>query len=172
MHGRPCSAQAPLKRSYGALPAHRVHLQVYNVTSGKSLPQWLSEKKRRALRKDAEFTRRLELLQDFGFPAACQRVKVSPDQQYIFATGYHPPMVRHMLHLHTPCRSIAAVRTGPGVVAHLIQQQGGSILQVAVPAVGAACMEVHLVASDSSCGGSSRVAAGKEELFSPCLILR
>jgi hypothetical protein len=69
--------------------------QVYNVTSGKSLPQWLSETKKRALRKDDEYTRRLELLQDFGFPSSCQRIKITPDQQYIFATGYHPPMVRH-----------------------------------------------------------------------------
>ena len=70
-------------------------LQVYNVTSGKSLPQWLSETKKRSLRKDDEYTRRLELLQDFAFPSSCQRIKITPDQQYIFATGYHPPMVRH-----------------------------------------------------------------------------
>lgn len=29
--------------------------QVYNVTSGKSMPQWLSEKKKRSLRKDEEY---------------------------------------------------------------------------------------------------------------------
>ena len=29
--------------------------QVYNVTSGKSLPQWLSEKRKRSLRKDEEY---------------------------------------------------------------------------------------------------------------------
>lgn len=32
--------------------------------------------------------------QDFEFPAACQRIKVTPDGQYIFASGYHPPQVR------------------------------------------------------------------------------
>lgn len=37
---------------------------------------------------------RVELLQDFEFPAACQKIKVTPDQQYIFASGYHPPQVR------------------------------------------------------------------------------
>lgn len=37
--------------------------------------------------------RRLELLQDFRFNAACQRIKISGDQQYIFASGYHPPQV-------------------------------------------------------------------------------
>jgi ribosome biogenesis protein ENP2 len=68
-------------------------MQVYNVTSGKTLPQWLSENKKRALRKNEDYLRRLELIQDFSFPAACQRMKITPDQQYIFATGYHPPMV-------------------------------------------------------------------------------
>jgi ribosome biogenesis protein ENP2 len=45
---------------------------VYHVTSGKALPQWLSEAKKRGLRKDEEYRRRLELLQSFDFPAACQ----------------------------------------------------------------------------------------------------
>lgn len=33
------------------------------------------------------------LPQDFEFPAGCQRIKVTPDGQYIFASGYHPPQV-------------------------------------------------------------------------------
>lgn len=69
-------------------------LQVYTVAGGKNIPNWLSEKKKKSLRKDEEYNRRVELLQDFEFPAACQRLKVSPDGQYIFATGYHPPRVR------------------------------------------------------------------------------
>ena len=73
-------------------PLHR--LQVYNVTSGKTLPQWLSENKKSSLKRNDDYLRRLELIQDFEFPAACQRLKVTPDQQFIFATGYHPPMVR------------------------------------------------------------------------------
>lgn len=36
----------------------------------------------------------MELLQDFEFPSACQRIKFTPDEQYIFATGYHAPRVR------------------------------------------------------------------------------
>ncbi len=74
--------------------AHPSHGQVYEVTSGKTLPQWLSESKKAALRKNEDYQRRLELLQDFSFPSACQRLKITPDQQYIFATGYHPPVVR------------------------------------------------------------------------------
>ena len=33
----------------------RNEIQVYNVSSGKSTPQWLSESKKRALRKDEEY---------------------------------------------------------------------------------------------------------------------
>eukprot|EP00197_Chlamydomonas_leiostraca_P004092 CAMPEP_0202871522 /NCGR_PEP_ID=MMETSP1391-20130828/18922_1 /ASSEMBLY_ACC=CAM_ASM_000867 /TAXON_ID=1034604 /ORGANISM="Chlamydomonas leiostraca, Strain SAG 11-49" /LENGTH=663 /DNA_ID=CAMNT_0049552351 /DNA_START=89 /DNA_END=2076 /DNA_ORIENTATION=- len=69
-------------------------VKVYNISSSKSIPKWLSDSKKKALKKNEEYRRRLELLQDFRFPAACQRIKVTPDQQYIFATGYHPPMVK------------------------------------------------------------------------------
>ena len=68
-------------------------LQVYSVAGAKSLPAWLSEKKARAAKKDPQYSRRVELLQDLGFPAACQRLKLSPDGQYLFATGTHPPRV-------------------------------------------------------------------------------
>lgn len=67
---------------------------MYNVTASKTLPAWLSEAKKRALRKDDEFRRRVELLQDFSFPAACQRIKATPDGQFLFATGYHPPVLK------------------------------------------------------------------------------
>lgn len=142
-------------------------LQVYTVSGGKNIPAWLSDKKKKTLRKDEEYRRRIELIQvcaglpggaqpssllcwrisrpavppaphgavahvapqissccsaalacgrsswmhpevpllpscspaiarlpqDFEFPAGCQRIKVTPDGQYIFASGYHPPQV-------------------------------------------------------------------------------
>lgn len=52
------------------------HPQVYNISSSKTLPQWLSDSKKKSLKKNDEWRRRLELLQDFRFPAACQRIKV------------------------------------------------------------------------------------------------
>lgn len=70
------------------------HSQVYNISSSKTLPQWLSDSKKKSFKKNEEYRRRLELIQDFRFPAACQRLKITPDQQYIFATGYHPPVVK------------------------------------------------------------------------------
>lgn len=39
-------------------------VKVYSISGGKSLPEWLKEKKsRRALMKDTEFRNRLELIQ-------------------------------------------------------------------------------------------------------------
>jgi hypothetical protein len=32
-------------------------------------------------------------LQDFGFPSACHKIKVTADRQYIVATGVHAPRV-------------------------------------------------------------------------------
>jgi len=38
--------------------------------------------------------RRIELVQDLDFPAACNRLKLTPDGQYLFASGTHAPRVR------------------------------------------------------------------------------
>ncbi|KAL4527757.1 hypothetical protein Ndes2437A_g02896 [Nannochloris sp. 'desiccata'] len=69
-------------------------VKVYTVAGGKNIPGWLSDKKKKSLKSDEEYQRRVELIQDFDFPAACQRIKFTNDGQYIFATGYHPPRVR------------------------------------------------------------------------------
>ena len=67
---------------------------MYSVAGGKSIPAWLSDAKKKSLRKDEEYRKRIELIQDFEFPSACQRIKATSDGQYIFATGYHAPRVR------------------------------------------------------------------------------
>ena len=33
-------------------------------------------------------------MQDLEFPAACHRLKLTPDGEYLFATGIHAPRVR------------------------------------------------------------------------------
>ncbi|CAM9350528.1 unnamed protein product [Ectocarpus fasciculatus] len=69
-------------------------VKIYNLSSGKTLPQWLSEKKRRSLSKDVEYRRRIELLQDFDFPTASQKACVSPDAQYVIVAGTYPPQIK------------------------------------------------------------------------------
>lgn len=67
----------------------------YNLTAGKSLPEWLDERKRRTLlKKDEELRRRLELLQDFDMPAVSSQVQISEDGDYILATGTYKPRIK------------------------------------------------------------------------------
>lgn len=86
-------------------------VKIYNVNIGKSLPEWLSQKKKKSLRYDAgmrppelrlnelwnlctpftycllEYRRRLELIQDFEFPTAANQLRLSSDGQYLLAAG-------------------------------------------------------------------------------------
>jgi len=85
-------------------------VKVYSVAGGKIIPSWLSESKKKQLRKDEEYRKRIELIQDFEFPSACQRIKITPDGQYIFATGYHAPRVR----VYDLSQLVDEVRAVPG----------------------------------------------------------
>lgn len=59
------------------------------------LLQWLSERKRRTLlKKNVDIRRRIELIQDFDMPGVSTSVKISPDGQYILATGIYKPRVK------------------------------------------------------------------------------
>ncbi|CAE7565630.1 nol10 [Symbiodinium sp. CCMP2456] len=73
-----------------------MHWEVYNLSAGKSLPQWLAEskKKKQSLRSNEDFRKRIDLIQDFEFNVASSRVKVSPDGQYVLSTGIYAPELR------------------------------------------------------------------------------
>ncbi|CAI7855413.1 unnamed protein product [Closterium sp. NIES-53] len=69
-------------------------VKVYNVSGGKAVPEWISDKKKRALRKDEDYLRRIELIQDLEFKVASTRIKASRDGKYLLASGVYPPQVR------------------------------------------------------------------------------
>lgn len=70
-------------------------VKVYNLSVGRSLPQFLSESKKKELRRtDAGYARRIQLLQDFGFDTAAQRVKFARDGLHLAATGTYPPCIK------------------------------------------------------------------------------
>ncbi|XP_068928368.1 nucleolar protein 10 isoform X3 [Petaurus breviceps papuanus] len=70
-------------------------VKIYSLSCGKSLPEWLSDRKKRALqKKDVDIRRRIELIQDFEMPTVSTTIKVSKDGQYILATGTYKPRVR------------------------------------------------------------------------------
>ncbi|EFN87882.1 nucleolar protein 10 [Harpegnathos saltator] len=71
------------------------NIKIYNLSAGKSLPEWLSERKRRTLvKKDVDIRRRIELIQDFSMPGVSTSIRVSRDGQHILATGIYKPRVK------------------------------------------------------------------------------
>ncbi|KAJ1931973.1 Small ribosomal subunit biogenesis, partial [Kickxella alabastrina] len=73
------------------------NVKVYTVSGSslsRKLPDWLARRKQRELKKDIEWTTRIELLQDFGFPEASLRIKTTPDGQFCMATGVYKPQIR------------------------------------------------------------------------------
>jgi len=68
--------------------------RVYNLSQGKTLPEWLTDSKKRALLKDPEYSKRLELIQDFEMTTAAECIKMTKDGQHIIVTGGYPPLVR------------------------------------------------------------------------------
>ncbi|PIO36609.1 hypothetical protein AB205_0119290 [Aquarana catesbeiana] len=70
-------------------------VKIYNLSCGKSLPEWLSDRKKRALqKKDVDVRRRIELIQDFDMPTVSTNIRVSRDGQYIMAAGTYKPRIR------------------------------------------------------------------------------
>lgn len=73
----------------------RNNVKVYNLSAGKSLPDWLTDRKRRQLTKrDVDIRRRIELLQDFSMPDVSTCIRSTPDGRCIIATGTYKPRVR------------------------------------------------------------------------------
>uniref|UniRef100_A0A1E1VZW3 Uncharacterized protein n=1 Tax=Pectinophora gossypiella TaxID=13191 RepID=A0A1E1VZW3_PECGO len=71
------------------------NVKIYNLSAGKSLPDWLSERKKRAiLKKNVDLRRRIELVQEFDMPGVSTSLRVSKDGQYIMATGIYKPRVK------------------------------------------------------------------------------
>ncbi|KAF3922036.1 hypothetical protein ABW20_dc0106758 [Dactylellina cionopaga] len=72
-------------------------VKVYTVSgsdTGRSLPDWLARKRKRSLKNDLAYQSRIELIQDFGFPEASNKVRVTDDGQWCMATGTYKPQMR------------------------------------------------------------------------------
>lgn len=66
---------------------------IAGASSARPLPEWLARKRKRSLKKDAEYANRIELLQDFEFEEASQCVRVSPDGNWVMSTGTYKPQI-------------------------------------------------------------------------------
>ncbi|PPJ49517.1 hypothetical protein CBER1_01907 [Cercospora berteroae] len=76
----------------GAVPVYTVA----GASTARPLPEWLARRRKRSLKKDAEYANRVELLQDFEFDEASQCVRVSEDGEWIMSTGTYKPQI----HVH------------------------------------------------------------------------
>lgn len=67
-------------------------VKIYDLAAGKSLPEYMEEAKKRKIKLKHldEYRNRIDLIQDMDFKISSQRIKVSPDQNYIVASGVYP----------------------------------------------------------------------------------
>ncbi|XP_063376224.1 nucleolar protein 10 isoform X1 [Cydia fagiglandana] len=71
------------------------NVKIFNLSAGKSLPDWLTERKKRALlKKNVDLRRRIELIQEFDMPGVSTNIRASKDGQYIMATGIYKPRIK------------------------------------------------------------------------------
>ncbi|KAI1732694.1 hypothetical protein Ddc_01577 [Ditylenchus destructor] len=69
--------------------------KIYNLSASKSLPEWISDKKRRKLeQKDVDIRRRIQLMQDCEMPCVSHTINFTPDGKYMFASGTYKPTVK------------------------------------------------------------------------------
>lgn len=67
-------------------------VKVYNLTSGKSLPEWLEDRKRN--KKLAGGEHRIELIHDLEFPHFSRCIFRTQNGTHLFAAGDYPPRLR------------------------------------------------------------------------------
>eukprot|EP00658_Telonema_sp_P-2_P031603 TRINITY_DN23610_c0_g1_i4.p1 TRINITY_DN23610_c0_g1~~TRINITY_DN23610_c0_g1_i4.p1 ORF type:complete len:666 (+),score=201.25 TRINITY_DN23610_c0_g1_i4:247-2244(+) len=67
-------------------------VKVYNLTSGKSLPEWIQERKKNKQKLSGEG--RIELLNDFEFPHFTRCLFRTANGTNIFAAGDYPPRLK------------------------------------------------------------------------------
>lgn len=73
------------------------NVKIYTVSGGlgsRSIPDWLARQKKKTLKKDLEYRQRIELIQDFEFPEASNKIKCTADGNYTVATGVYKPQMR------------------------------------------------------------------------------
>ncbi|KAI5070277.1 hypothetical protein GOP47_0014620 [Adiantum capillus-veneris] len=69
-------------------------VKVYSVSDQRSFPSWLPPSKLKTLKKNDDYTRRIELIQDMSFETAATRIKSTPDNEFIIVSGIYPPQVK------------------------------------------------------------------------------
>ncbi|CCD70432.1 NUC153 domain-containing protein [Caenorhabditis elegans] len=70
-------------------------VKIYNLSAGKSLPEWMSSRTRRKLeQRNTDVRQRIQLIQDFEMPDVSNTVNITPDGKYVWASGNYKPWLR------------------------------------------------------------------------------
>ncbi|CAO4373839.1 unnamed protein product [Caenorhabditis nigoni] len=70
-------------------------VKIYNLSAGKSLPEWMSSRARRKLeQRNTDVRQRIQLIQDFEMPDVSNTVNITPDGKYVWASGNYKPWLR------------------------------------------------------------------------------
>ena len=71
-------------------------VKIYDLSAGKSLPEYMEEAKKRKikLKNLEEYRNRIDLIQDLEFRVVANRIRISPDQNYIVSLGGYPPRIK------------------------------------------------------------------------------
>ncbi|CAB3409799.1 unnamed protein product [Caenorhabditis bovis] len=70
-------------------------VKIYNLSAGKSLPEWMSSRARRKLeQRNADVRQRIQLIQDFEMPDVSTTINVTPDGKYVWASGNYKPWIK------------------------------------------------------------------------------
>ncbi|XP_078447931.1 embryo sac development arrest 7 [Wolffia australiana] len=69
-------------------------VKVYCITGHRYGATPIPTNKLKSLKKDEEFRRRLDVIHDLKFETATSRIKVTPDGEYVVASGIHPPQMK------------------------------------------------------------------------------
>ena len=71
-------------------------VKTYNMSAGKSVKEFEEEflKTSKSLKLNQDFRKRIELIQDFHFEAACSQVQLTEDQRYIICAGTYAPQLK------------------------------------------------------------------------------
>uniref|UniRef100_A0A0K0FK04 Nucleolar protein 10 (inferred by orthology to a human protein) n=1 Tax=Strongyloides venezuelensis TaxID=75913 RepID=A0A0K0FK04_STRVS len=71
------------------------NVKIYNLSAGKSLPEWINDRARRKLeQKDIDLRRRIMLVQDFDMPDVSHKLALTRDGRYCFAAGSYKPFLK------------------------------------------------------------------------------
>lgn len=101
-----------------SLPVSTVNsVKIYSVSgaSHRTLPDWLERRHVRSLKKDPTWSRRVELIQDFEFPTATNRLRITADGRHMIGVGTYKPQFRVWelgqaalkFERHTTCETVA-----------------------------------------------------------------